>query len=254
MKNKSLPALLSRITAVALIGMSVSACNIFQRLADIGKTPELSQIQNPTQAENYRPVSMPMPAPVTATRQANSLWVEGSRAFFEDQRASQVGDIITVVVEIADEAAIDNRTRHDRTHSDGLNLNGLFGAQTLLSDIFAEGTTGAGLVDLNSSLTNDGRGRIDRNETISLRVAAVVTQELPNGNMVLFGRQEVRVNMEVREIVVGGVIRAADITSENTVSYDEMAEARIAYGGRGQISDLQQQRYGAQALEILMPF
>ena len=130
----------------------------------------------------------------------------------------------------------------------------MFGAETLLSDVFAEGTTGAGLVDLDSSMTNDGRGRIDRNETISLRVAAVVTQQLPNGNMVLFGRQEVRVNMEVREIVVGGVIRAADITAENTVSYDEMAEARIAYGGRGQISDLQQQRYGAQALEILMPF
>tara|TARA_E500000318_G_scaffold72998_1_gene67606 strand:+ start:2538 stop:3302 length:765 start_codon:yes stop_codon:yes gene_type:complete len=254
MKNKSITALLSRITAVALIGMSVSACNVFQRLADIGKTPELSAIQNPTQASNYRPVSMPMPAPVTATRQANSLWVEGSRAFFEDQRASQVGDIITVVVEIADDAAIDNRTRHDRTHSDGLGINGLFGAESLMSDIFAEGTTGAGLVDLNSSLANDGRGRIDRNETINLRVAAVVTQQLPNGNMVLFGRQEVRVNMEVREIVVGGVIRAADITSENTVSYDEMAEARIAYGGRGQLSDLQQQRYGAQALEILMPF
>ena len=252
MKNKSITALLSRITAVALIGMSVSACNVFQRLADIGKTPELSAIQNPTQASNYRP--MPMPAPVTATRQANSLWVEGSRAFFEDQRASQVGDIITVVVEIADDAAIDNRTRHDRTHSDGLGINGLFGAESLMSDIFAEGTTGAGLVDLNSSLANDGRGRIDRNETINLRVAAVVTQQLPNGNMVLFGRQEVRVNMEVREIVVGGVIRAADITSENTVSYDEMAEARIAYGGRGQLSDLQQQRYGAQALEILMPF
>ncbi|MEO9902833.1 MULTISPECIES: flagellar basal body L-ring protein FlgH [Alphaproteobacteria] len=254
MKNKSFPAVISRISAVVLIGMSVSACNLFQRLADIGKTPELSAIQNPTQASNYRPVSMPMPAPVTATRQANSLWVEGSRAFFEDQRASQVGDIITVVVEIADDAAIDNRTRHDRTHTDGLNVNGLFGAQSLLGDVFAEGTTGAGLVDLNSSLANDGRGRIDRNETINLRVAAVVTQQLPNGNMVLFGRQEVRVNMEVREIVVGGVIRAADITSENTVSYDEMAEARIAYGGRGQISDLQQQRYGAQALEILMPF
>ena len=110
MKSTLLPALLFRIAAVTVISMSISACNIFQRLADIGKTPELSQIQNPIQAENYRPVSMPMPAPVTATRQANSLWVEGSRAFFEDQRASQVGDIITVVVEISDDAAIDNRT------------------------------------------------------------------------------------------------------------------------------------------------
>lgn len=254
MTNNKLPALLTRVAAVALLGMSVSACDMFQRLADIGKTPELSQIQNPTQADNYRPVSLPMPAPVTATRQANSLWVEGSRAFFEDQRASQVGDIITVVVEIADDAAIDNRTRHDRTRTDGLDVNGLFGVENLLNDVLPETVTGDGLVDLSSTLSNDGRGRIDRNETINLRLAAIVTQQLPNGNLVLFGRQEVRVNFEVREIVVGGVIRPEDINSENTVSYDEMAEARIAYGGRGQISDLQQQRYGAQALEILMPF
>lgn len=254
MTNRSISAQLARLSAVALIGMSVSACNVFQRLADIGRTPELSTIQNPTQADNYRPVSMPMPAPVTATRQANSLWVEGSRAFFEDQRASEVGDIITVVVEISDDAAIDNRTRHDRTRTDDFDMNGLFGAQNLLNDVFPETVTGADLLNLSSSLANDGRGRIDRTETVNLRLAAVVIQELPNGNMVLFGRQEVRVNYEVREIVVGGVIRPEDIDSDNTVSYDEMAEARIAYGGRGQITDLQQQRYGAQALEILMPF
>ncbi|UUX50488.1 flagellar basal body L-ring protein FlgH [Nisaea acidiphila] len=253
MTKKNLSAQLARLCAVALIGTSVSACNVFQRLADIGKTPELSEIQNPTQAANYRPVSMPMPTPVTATRQANSLWVEGSRAFFEDQRASEVGDIITVVVEIADDAAIDNRTRHDRTHTDNMDVNGLFGIENWFNEVFPEPVADP-LVGLSSSTANDGRGRIDRNETINLRLAAVVTQELPNGNMVLFGRQEVRVNFEVREVVVGGVIRPEDIASDNTVNYDEMAEARIAYGGRGQISDLQQQRYGAQALEILMPF
>ena len=156
-----------------------------------------------------------------------------------------------MVVEISDDAAIDNRTRHDRTHSDGLNLNGLFGTQSLLSDVFPEGTTVPDL-DLNSSLANDGRGRIDRNETINYASPPWNTR-VAERHMVLFGRQEVRVNMEVREIVIGGVIRAADIF-ENTVSYDEMAEAWIAYGGRGQISDLQQQRYGAQASEILMPF
>lgn len=254
MTKKPVSILLARLSAVALIGMSVSACNVFQRLSDIGKAPELSEIQNPMQADNYRPVSMPMPTPVTATRQANSLWVEGSRAFFEDQRASEVGDIITVVVEISDDAAIDNRTRHDRTRTDDFDVTGFFGYQNLLTEVLPEGTTGADLLNLNSALANDGRGRIDRTETVNLRLAAVVTQQLPNGNMVLFGRQEVRVNFEVREIVVGGVIRPEDISSDNTVSYDEMAEARIAYGGRGQLSDLQQQRYGAQALEILMPF
>jgi flagellar L-ring protein precursor FlgH len=135
-----------------------------------------------------------------------------------------------------------------------MGISGLFGYEDLLREVLPEGADAGSLVGTSSGLANDGRGRIDRNETINLRLAAVVTQQLPNGNMVLFGRQEVRVNLEVREIVVGGVIRPEDINSDNTVSYDEMAEARIAYGGRGQISDLQQQRYGSQALEILMPF
>lgn len=245
---------LLRFAAIAALGLSLGACNVFQRLADIGKTPEISEVQNPTQAPGYRPITMPMPQPVTATRQANSLWLEGSRAFFKDQRAAEVGDIITVVVSIADEAAIDNRTRHDRTRTDDLDVNGLFGAENLLSKALPGAPTGADLLNLNSSLANDGRGRIDRTETINLRVAGVITQRLPNGNLVVFGRQEVRVNFEVREIVVGGVLRPADISTQNTIKYDQMAEARISYGGRGQLTDLQQQRYGAQALEILMPF
>ena len=102
-------------------------------------------------------------------------------------------------------------------------------------------------------MANDGRGRINREETVNLRIAAVVTQRLPNGNLVLFGRQEIRVNFEVREVVVGGIVRPQDIASANTVSYDQMAEARIAYGGRGQLNDLQQMRFGAQVLEIIMP-
>lgn len=234
--------------------LTLGACNTLDRLARIGEEPELSTIANPNKVGGYKPVSMPMPDPVRVTRQANSLWQEGSRAFFKDQRASDVGDIITVVVALEDEAALDIRTRHDRTKTDDFDVTGLFGVENLISRALPGAETGADLLNLNSTMANDGRGRVDRTETVNLRLAAVISQKLPNGNLVVFGRQEIRVNFEVREVVVGGIIRPEDIATTNTISYDQMAEARIAYGGRGQLSDLQQMRYGSQVLEVLMPF
>ncbi len=248
------PSRIRPLLGIAAAAVLLSGCNAMDRLSSLGQAPELSRIQNPVESPGYQPVSLPMPAPVVATRQANSLWQEGSRAFFKDQRASDIGDIITVVVEIDDDAAVTNTTTRSRTNSEGAALGGLFGFENALNDVFPEGVTGDNLVDLNSSNSNVGNGEVDREEDINIRIAAVVTQKLPNGNLVLYGRQEVRVNFEVREIVVGGVIRAADITSTNTISYDQMAEARIAYGGRGQLTDVQQPRYGSQVLDIIMPF
>ncbi|HEY9567637.1 MAG TPA: flagellar basal body L-ring protein FlgH [Thalassobaculum sp.] len=247
---KSAPPLLATLAVAA----ALSGCGTIDRLANIGQAPEMSRIEDPTRGAGYQPVSMPMPAPVIATRQANSLWQEGSRAFFKDQRASDIGDILTVVVTIADKAEVDNTTSRSRANTDAAQLNGLFGFENHLNDVFPEGVDGSNLLNLGSNTSNVGSGTVDREEEINLRVAAVITQKLPNGNMVLYGRQEVRVNFEVREVVVGGVIRAADITSSNTISYDQMAEARISYGGRGQITDVQQPRLGSQVLDVIMPF
>ena len=245
--------LLKLAVAVTFIMTTVS-CKTLDRLSNVGVSPELTNIANPNKTKNYKPISMPMPMPMRATRQPNSLWQEGSRAFFKDQRASEVGDIITVVVAIEDEAQLDNRTRQDRSANENLGVGGLFGLENLLEAVLPEPQTPDNLIDVDTSSANDGRGRINREETVNLRIAAVITQQLPNGNLVLFGRQEIRVNFEIREIVVGGIIRPQDIASANTVSYDQMAEARIAYGGRGQLNDLQQMRYGAEVLQILMPF
>jgi flagellar L-ring protein precursor FlgH len=245
--------LLKLAVAVTFIMTTVS-CKTLDRLSNVGVSPELTNIANPNKTKNYKPISMPMPMPMRATRQPNSLWQEGSRAFFKDQRASEVGDIITVVVAIEDEAQLDNRTRQDRSASENLGIGGLFGLENLLEAVLPEPQTPDNLIDVDTSSANDGRGRINREETVNLRIAAVITQQLPNGNLVLFGRQEIRVNFEIREVVVGGIIRPQDIASANTVSYDQMAEARIAYGGRGQLNDLQQMRYGAEVLQILMPF
>lgn len=249
-RSKSTLPLLATLAVVA----ALPGCGAVDRLANIGQAPEMSRIEDPTRSAGYQPVTMPMPAPVVATRQANSLWQEGSRAFFKDQRASDIGDIITVVVTINDSAAVDNSTTRSRANTDAAQLNGLFGYEGSLGQVFPEAVTGGNLLDLGSQTSNVGSGTVDRTEDINLRIAGVITQKLPNGNMVVYGRQEVRVNFEVREVVVGGVIRAADITSSNTISYDQMAEARISYGGRGQITDVQQPRFGSQVLDVIMPF
>ena len=242
-----------KILPLALLA-TLGACGSLERIADIGKAPTMTAIQNPRENLAYRPVSMPMPPVTTAKTHANSLWKAGSRAFFKDQRAARVGDILTIVVAISDNAGLSNSTSRTRTTTESTGINGLFGAESLLGEVFSDGATGANAVNLSGATNNAGTGAVDRSENINLQVAAVITQRLPNGNLVLFGRQEVRVNFEVRELVVGGIIRPEDIQSNNTISYAKMAEARISYGGRGQLTDVQQPRYGTQVLDIVLPF
>lgn len=242
------------LAAALLLGASLSGCNTLTRLSQVGEEPPLTNIQNPTALPTYQPVSMPMPAPVTEERQPNSLWRTGSRAFFKDQRASRVGDILTVVIQIEDQAQLNNTTARSRASGEEADLSAFLGFETKLDKVLPDAVDPTNLVDAGSSSNTTGSGTVNRREDINLRIAAVVTQVLPNGNLVLSGRQEVRVNYEVRELLVAGIIRPEDITSVNTVDYDKIAEARISYGGRGQITDVQQPRYGQQIYDILFPF
>jgi flagellar L-ring protein precursor FlgH len=242
--------------AAAAIGalLALSACNTFERLSQVGSTPQLSQIQNPQQAPNYRPVTLPMPKADPDNRQANSLWRPGARAFFKDQRAAMVGDILTVVIDINDKAALTNSTNRTRTNRETSALNGFLGFEANLNKVLPNQVDNTNLLGLSGDTTNAGAGQIDREEEIELKVAAIVTQVLPNGNLVIHGKQEVRVNYEVRELQIAGIVRREDIASTNTISYEKIAEARIAYGGRGLITDVQQPRYGDQVIDILFPF
>jgi flagellar L-ring protein precursor FlgH len=193
---------------------------------------------------------MPVDRGVPAT--ANSLWRQGARSFLRDQRAAEVGDIVTVLVQIGDSAALKNESSRDRTGSERAGLPNLFGLENSLRDRLRANPDS--LLSINSSGAATGTGTIQRNETVLLRVAGVVSQVMPNGNLVVVGRQEVRVNSELRELQLSGVIRPQDIASDNTVRHDRMAEARISYGGRGQITDVQTPRYGQQVLDLILPF
>ncbi len=223
------------------------------RLAEVGRPPQMTPSSDPTREPGYRPMSMPMPAAQLAPSEANTLWRNGSRAFFKDQRAAQVGDILTVLVSTSDSANLKNNTTASRTNTGGMGLTNMFGLESMLPHLLP-GSTASSLVNSSGTNANTGAGEIKRNETVTLRLAGVVTQVLANGNLVIAARQEVRVNSELREIAVSGVIRPQDIASDNTVAHDRMAEARVSYGGRGQLTDMQSAKWGQQVLDQIQPF
>jgi flagellar L-ring protein precursor FlgH len=241
----------ARIAALALLGSLAGGCYGFERLRWVGDKPPLAAIENPTAKAGYKPVQMPMPAPQPAIYQPNSLWRTGSRAFFKDQRARQVGDILTVKVKITDKATLENETQRSRKNAEDSGIENFFGkvkVPIMNTPVPTRIFTG------DSTSLSDGKGSVDRKEELSTNVAGVVTQVLPNGNLVIEGKQEVRVNFEIRELIVAGIVRPEDIESDNTIDSSKIAEARIAYGGRGQITDVQQPRYGQQWLDVMLPF
>lgn len=229
-----------------------SGCSSIERLSMIGETPKLTAIENPVAQPGYKPVQMPMPQPEVASYNANSLWRSGSRAFFKDQRARQIGDILTVTVNFTDKANIANQTQHSRSSKEDSGITDFAGSK-LLSGSAASVLPGR-LLSADGTSTSDGKGSVARQENLQTSVAAVVTQILPNGNLVVEGKQEIRVNYEIRELIVAGIVRPEDIQSDNTIDSAKIAQARIAYGGRGQISDVQQPRYGQQVMDVLLPF
>ena len=246
---------ISKVVVALLMATSLSGCNAWSRIQNIGREPPLAPIENPVEAPNYQPVSMPMPQQPEHYAGANSLWKNGSSGFFKDQRASKVGDIITVKVSAKDNALMENKTEQTRdNNTDTMGISRLFGYESYTKDYLPDAAIPANLVDVASDHDVTGEGKIDRNEKIEMTMAAIVTQVLPNSNLVIEGTQEIRVNYELRQLTVRGIIRRADIKSDNTIESSKIAELRVSYGGQGTVSDMQQPRYGRQLLDIVSPF
>jgi flagellar L-ring protein precursor FlgH len=238
--------------AVLSLAALAGGCSSIDRLSQIGEKPKLTEIENPTTQPGYKPVQMPMPKPEQASYNANSLWRNGSRAFFKDQRAARIGDLLTVTVNITDKANIANETQRSRSNKEDSGITDFIGAKTLGAQ--AQKVLPGRILTADSTASSDGKGSVNRQEALQTNVAAVVTQVLPNGNLVVEGKQEIRVNFEIRELIVAGIVRPEDIQSDNTIDSTKIAQARIAYGGRGQIMDVQQPRYGQQVMDVLLPF
>jgi flagellar L-ring protein FlgH len=239
-------------SALVSLAAVASGCSSIDRLSQIGEKPKLTEIENPTTQPGYKPVQMPMPKPEQASYNANSLWRNGSRAFFKDQRAARIGDLLTVTVNITDKANLSNETQRSRSNKEDSGITDFVGSKTL--GVQAQKILPGRILTADSTASSDGKGSVNRQEALQTNVAAVVTQVLPNGNLVVEGKQEIRVNFEIRELIVAGIVRPEDIQSDNTIDSSKIAQARIAYGGRGQLSDVQQPRYGQQVMDVLLPF
>jgi flagellar L-ring protein precursor FlgH len=245
-----LPRPISALSVISLAAL-LGSCAALDKVLNIGEAPKLSAINNPTAQPGYKPVQMPMPTPQPAAYSPNSLWRNGSRAFFKDQRAHEIGDVLTVTVNINDTATFANESQRSRKNAEDSGITNFFGVKNLP---ITNQPLPARILTTDGSTTFDGKGSINRAETLTTNVAAVVMQVLPNGNLVVEGKQEIRVNFEMRQLIVGGIVRPEDIQSDNTIDSTKIAEARIAYGGKGQVTDVQQPPYGQQLFDIVLPF
>ncbi len=241
----------SVLTLTLASGLALSACG---RMDHLGKPPSFT-----SNTETSEHVAMLMPGlplqtqPQRAVDQS-SLWSGTRQSLLGDRRAMVKGDILTVVIEIDEEAEISNDTARSRSGSESMELPHLFGLPQRLDRKLPEGASMADAVDLGAKSSSSGKGSVKRNEKLTLRVAVTIVDVLPNGVLAISGSQELRVNFELRELLVTGYVRPEDISRLNEITYDKIASARVSYGGRGQITDVQQPRYGQQILDTVLPF
>lgn len=239
---------------LSFLGLAISmmACSS----TPIGKAPELTSIDATADRTAMVTYGLPDTLETSTLPQSasGSLWSRDRASLLGDRRAMRRGDILTVVIEIDDRAEISNSSGRARVASQQMAVPQLLGIPQRADRELPEGANMANAVQLNSQSSSSGEGSVSRKESLTLRVAATIMEVLPNGVIAIAGQQEVRVNFELRELLVSGFVRPSDVSRQNEITYDKIASARISYGGRGQITDMQQPRYGQQALEAGLPF
>ncbi|MDB2407752.1 flagellar basal body L-ring protein FlgH [Jannaschia sp.] len=244
--------MLRPLVSLTVCALAMAGCG---RLQEVGKAPELTPIA--ASAEHVA-IAAPIFEPKLSTDDgplsAASLWTRGRGSLLGDRRAQDRGDILTVVVEIDEGAEIENSTSRSRSGSESLSVPDFFGIPQVINKNLPDGASLDDAVSLDSGSSSRGEGGVSRQERLTLRVAATVTDVLPSGVLQIEGRQEVRVNFELREMLVTGYVRPEDVSRKNEITYDKIAAARISYGGRGQITDVQQPRIGQQVADIVLPF
>lgn len=252
---------MTRAPLLAACAMIVCAggCSHLAKVQNIAKGPQITapgDSKNPLPAASEQRIALAQtPArPMSVEANDGSLWRDGPTSLFGDRRARTQGDIVTVVIEIDDRAELQNQTTRSRNAQEGLEVPNFLGIPQLAAKILPDGASLDTAVDASSNSTTSGQGQIRRQDKITLQVAATVVQVLPNGHLVITGSQEVRVNQELRDLQVAGIIRPEDVSRRNTITYEKIADARILYGGRGTLSNVQDARYGQRIFNVLSPF
>ena len=247
-----------KLIYTATLAAMLPGCASFDQLGRMGRAPKLTAPEPVTMPATEQSLGMPRLQPIPGAQpyaapagtSSASLFRPGAGSFLGDQRASRTGDILTIRIQIQDKAEVGNTTTRQRAGSENASVAALLGLQNLLPSSIDP----ANIASTSSKSQSSGGGNISRSETINMTMSAIVTGVFPNGNLAIRGRQEVRVNYELRELVVTGIVRPQDISRENSILHSQIAEARISYGGRGQLSEAQQARWGQQIYDALFPF
>ena len=240
------------LARMAVLGLALlSACG---RLDHVGKEPSFTPANETPEHVAMLWQGLPTSTQPQRAVDNSSLWSGERQSLLGDRRAVRKGDILTVVIEIDEEAEISNGTSRSCSGDESMGVSNLFGVPQRIDEHLPDGASMATAVELGSSSSSTGKGSVKRNEKLTLRIAATIVDVLPNGVLAINGSQELRVNFEMRELLVTGFVRPEDISRQNEITYDKIASARVSYGGRGQISDVQQPRYGQQLLDVVLPF
>ncbi|NIY79317.1 MAG: flagellar basal body L-ring protein FlgH [Rhodobacteraceae bacterium] len=231
--------------------LALSACS---DLKEVGRLPEFTPIESSSETAAMRNPTLPDQIAPRSPADGASLWNASRQSLLGDRRAIERGDILTVVIEIDDSAEMSNTSKRGRSGSETMGISSLFGLPERINEVLPDGASMGSAVGTNSNSSSSGNGSVKRNEKLELMIAATIVDVLPNGVLHIQGTQEVRVNFEIRELLVEGYVRPEDISRQNEITYDKIASARISYGGRGQITQVQQPRYGQQVADIVLPF
>lgn len=241
-----------RVT-ILLFGIALSGCS--GEPLEIGREPALSPIgagiRRQAPAEPAQAASLSLPSKLAENGATGSLWIDRGGDLFRDPRARRIGDILTVSISIKDKASFDNSSKRSRdsAHGFGLDMTHNIDWKGFASAVSAKADSA-----VKANTSTDGKGAIARSENIDLRIAAIVTGVLDNGNLVIEASQELRVNYELRVLTFSGIVNIADIKADNTISHERIAEARMSYGGRGRIMEVQQPGWGQQIVDRILPF
>lgn len=241
---------MKRILGLFYIGACVVVSGCSMRLDEVGKAPALRPVGAGMTTVANTNILAPKRPKVVPTNY--SLWPGNKESIFNDQRAKTAGDVLTVNIQIDDKATLDNKSKRSRSGKLKSSIGMDFETSSTPGKSFETNGSGNGRTESNS--TFDGNGSTARSEKIKLAIAAVITKVLPNGNYVISGSQEVRVNFELRVLSIAGIVRAEDISQDNSISYEKIAEARISYGGRGRLTEVQQPGFGQQIWDAINPF
>lgn len=233
------------------LAIFVSGCT---GLDQVGRLPEFTPVAESAETSAMLNPSLPQRIEKKSPVDGASLWTASRQSLLGDRRAIERGDILTVVIEIDDSAEFSNKSSRGRTGTETAGIPSLLGIPQRINETLPEGANLGEMISTSGTSSSSGNGSVSRNEKLELMIAATIVNVLPNGVLHIQGSQEVRVNFEVRELLVEGYVRPEDISRQNEITYDKIASARISYGGRGQITQMQQPRYGQQIADIVLPF